>query len=467
MDQAWEVRDQVDQAEEYYNHPLRVQNRELQDENFVLKTLLRENNISWPSRYASPPNPRLARQLRSSFSTASMPYLPAELMLKILSYALTSPYPIVDPLCPTKRENLTAVEKSRGHQIAIHFLVSCKAYHAEGTRFLWSNNTFLFTSVQALKAFSEVDLVYRRQVHEATLRIIAKFYDDEQPSRPRRLPSGYHHSVPGRPHLRVHKRAKEPTLARRGFRAYSWYQLVDFLESLLPPHMPSHDPARARTRLLPHLGALRIDFVNFAVDMLQYPPAQLHDIASHHLGCTLNELIVTGLPADDTGARTATELSGLLKDDGLMINHPPAFVAQHKGGLRQLKNGDTFRKKVVRSMRPVVGVDHHHHDDHPDYFEEFPPAPPEDGEPPESEFTSCRTIWKRVPIRIDEPHKTWELFDRVSGLPWEEVEEEALMYDLLDEDEEDEGGMMCENCGQVHPGAILPHDLIEDLYDDL
>lgn len=398
-----------------------------------------------------------------------MPYLPAELMLKILSYAMTSPSPIIDPLCAIKRENLTMAERTRGHQIAIHFLVTCKAYHAEGTKFLWTNNTFLFTSVQALKLFSEVDLLYRGQVHEATLRIIARYYDDDAPPAGRRLPSGYHHSFhPNNPPpLRVHKRAKEPTLARRGFRAYSWFQLVDFLEALLPPHSPSQDAARPRTRLLPNLGTLRIDLVNFAVDTLQYPPAQLHDIASHHLGCTLNELIVTGLPTDDTGARTSAELGGLLKDDGLMIGHPPTFVAHAKGGLRPLKGGAIFHKKVVRSMRPVLGVDHHHHDDHPDYFDEFPPAPAEVGDPPESEYTSCRTIWKRVPVKLDDPHRIWELFDRVSGLPWEEVEEEALMYDLLDEDSDDEGGMMCENCGQVHPGAILPHDLIEDLYDEL
>lgn len=117
-------------------------------------------------------------------------------------------------------------------------------------------------------------------------------------------------------------------------------------------------------------------------------------------------------------------------------------------------------------MRPAQGVKNHHHDDHPGYFDEFPPAPPDEGTPPFSEYSSCRTIWKKVPKHIDHPEKSeWFLFDRVSGLKWEDIEDEALMFDFM-EDSEDEEYMMCENCGERHPGAILPEELMDELYDD-
>jgi hypothetical protein len=116
-------------------------------------------------------------------------------------------------------------------------------------------------------------------------------------------------------------------------------------------------------------------------------------------------------------------------------------------------------------MRPNLGNHRHHHDDRPNYFDDFPPAPPEEGEPPYSEFSSCRTLWKRVPENIDQPdNRVWKLFDRVSGLPWEMVEDEVTMFDF-DIEDEDEIGMPCENCGEIHPGAILPAEMLDDLYD--
>ncbi|KAI0132930.1 hypothetical protein BJ170DRAFT_592872 [Xylariales sp. AK1849] len=457
MNNAWECRDQTDQAEEYYNSPLRVQNRQLEEENLMLKRLLRENKLSWPSPYAcsQPPQPSFA-------ANPAIPYLPAEIMLKILAYAMTGRDPIIDPLCKTKREHRTTQENGRGNQIAIHCLSTCKALNTEGKKSLWSNNTFIFTRAPSLKAFANVDLQYREMVKRANLRIVARFYDDE--NRVHTLPKDHHHMMAKAIRLKVNKRAKEPTLARRGFRSYGWFQLVDFLEALLPPHDPSHDLTQPRKRLLPKLEKLRIDFINFGDDIFQFPPAQLHDVASHHLGCYLNELIVTGLPRDDTGHRTGSELCGLLKDDGLFVDHAPTYLAL-KNGLRHLP-GNHFHPKVVRSMRPSRGIKHHHHDDHPGYFDEFLPAPPDEGATPYSPYFSCRTIWKMVPDHIDKPRRKWTLFDRVSGLPWEDIEEEATMFDYLD-DSDDEDGMMCENCGEIHPGAILPDDLMDDLYDDM
>jgi hypothetical protein len=122
-------------------------------------------------------------------------------------------------------------------------------------------------------------------------------------------------------------------------------------------------------------------------------------------------------------------------------------------------------------MRPTTGVKHHHHDDHPTFFDDFPPAPAEIGEPPLSEFSefaSCRTIWRKVPKHIDHPETNWVLFDRVSGFPWEDVGDEILIEDeYFDmEDGSDFGDVLiCENCGEYHPGPIRA-EMMDDLYDD-
>ncbi|KAK5624862.1 hypothetical protein RRF57_000578 [Xylaria bambusicola] len=464
---AWECRDQVDQAELYYNQPLRAKNRRLEDENLALKRLLRKHNISWQTNQAGPARPKNSRVTRSStIQQRTLPHLPVEIQLRILSYALTSPHPIVDPLYKSRPERMVAREKSKKNHIAIHFLATCQAYRFEGTRFLWSNNTFVFTSPASLRHFAELDFIYRKEIRHVTLRLIARFYDDEE--RVHRLPTSYHPNLKSSIKLAVQRRPKEKTLARRGFRAYAWYQLIDFLDALLPPFDPDSKLLSTRPRLLPALESMRIDFVNFIENLLQYPPPQLHDLASHQLGCMLNELVLTGVPADECGLRVSTELSGLLKDEGLLLEHPPTLVAV-KDGIRILRCAHVTcspAAKVVRGMHNIAEAgeifadnpDYHRHN-----WSDFPPAPADEGEPPFSPFHSCRTIWKKVPTRMDGTGKRrWELFDRVSGMPWEDAEEEATMFDFLD-DEED--FIVCENCGECHPGALLPETLM-DLYDD-
>ncbi|KAI2620809.1 hypothetical protein GGS21DRAFT_414055 [Xylaria nigripes] len=462
---AWECRDQADQAELYYNQPLRTKNRRLEAENMVLKRLLRENGIEWAPRPIIASPSRVTRSGRSQ--PTSLPKLPVEILLRILSYALTSPHPIVDPICKSKPERMLVREKAK-HNIAIHFLATCRTFHYEGTQFLWTNNTFVFTSPASLAHFSELDFKFREQIKHVTFRLIARFYDDED--RVHRLPRSYHPDLKSSVKLVVQRRPKEKTLARGGFRAYAWYQLIDFLEAMLPPHEPrvapasSSWPVQPRPRLLPSLETLRIDFVNFTDDLLQYPPPQLHDLASHQLGCMLNEIVLTGVPTDECGLRVSTELSGLLKDEGLLIDHAPTMVAS-KNGIRLLQCGDRichYSSKVVRAMRNsdhhMFNTDHHEHDS-----AEFPPAPADEGEPPFSLFHSCRTIWKKVPITLDGPEdRQWELFDRISGMPWEDIEKEATLFDFID-DEEDPS--VCENCGNAHPGALLSEGLM-DLYDD-
>ncbi|TGJ80873.1 hypothetical protein E0Z10_g7890 [Xylaria hypoxylon] len=463
---AWECRDQTDQAELYCNQPLRAKNRRLEDENLALKRLLRKHSISWQINQPKPIRAKSSRVTRASTSQErALPHLPVEIQLRVLSYALTSPHPIIDPLCKSRPERMLVHEKSKLNSIAIHFLATCRAYRFEGTRFLWSNNTFLFTSPASLRHFAELDSAYRHEVRHVTFRLIAKFYDDED--RVHRLPTSYHPNLKASIKLTVHRRPKENTLARRGFRAYAWYQLIDFLDAMLPPYDPNSkflSLTQPRPRLLPGLETLRIDFVNFIDDLLQYPPPQLHDLASHQLGCMLNEVILTGVPTDECGLRVSTELSGLLKDEGLLIEHPPTLVAV-KDGVRLLRCVNAVcdpAAKVVRGMHSIqedfLDDDHHRHN-----WLDFSPAPQEEGDPPFSTSHSCRTIWKKVPTKLDGTgERRWELFDRVSGMPWEDAEEEATMFDFLDDDDDP---MVCENCGECHPGALLPDELM-DLFDD-
>lgn len=390
-----------------------------------------------------------------------LPHLPVELQLRILSYAMTSPFPIVDPLSPSKKEHLLEREKGKPNQIAIHFLATCRAYHLEGTRFLWMNNTFVFTSPQALRTFADLPLEYRRTVRSVNFRIIAKYYDDEE--RTHRLPSSYHPVLKrsGVRKLVVSRRPKEHTLARGGFRAYAYYQLIDFLEAMLPPLDPPEGvtnfellKSQNRPRLLPHLESLHIDFVSFGDNMFMYPPAQLHDIASHQMGCSLNELIVTGLPGDDAGFRVSAELGGLLKAEGLLVEHVPLMIAT-KHGMKPLQCYEdrcNYLAKVVRAMPGRRGQDGH---DFPGIEVEYPPAPPETEVPPPDEWHSCRTIWKKVPIEmrnLDE--RTWMLFDRMSGMPWDDVLPEVAFLEKMDGD----SLPLCDHCGERHHGALVADD---------
>ncbi|KAI0198911.1 hypothetical protein F4808DRAFT_434230 [Astrocystis sublimbata] len=481
MDPAWECRDQTDQAELYHNHHLRVKNRHLESENLNLKRLLRESGISWqqkqPKRFR--PATRSTHNTRSTKTeqSSTLPHLPIELQLRVLQYAMTSPFPIVDPLSKSRPERMLKREKpqepkkgEKGEQqrnhIAIHFLATCRAYHFEGRKFLWGNNTFLFTSPASLKQFSELDLRFRRSIQHVTFRIIATFYDDED--RVHSIPETYHSSLRSPIQLAVQRRPREHGLARSGFRAYSWYQLVDFLEAMLPPHDAAIKPSQLRPRLFPALESLRIDFVNFLCETLQFPPPSLHELASHQMACMLNEVIVTGLPMDDCGSRVGNELSGLVKDEGLMVTHEPTLLAL-KDRVRPMKCRPSRcdpQCKVVRGMR---ALELHSDDDmflhDPSHHTaSLPPAPPDEGEPPESDFHSCRTIWKKVPVAIEGSKRKWELFDRVSGLPWAIAEPEATMFDVLSEEDDP---VVCENCGECHPGALVSDELMDMIDDDL
>jgi len=472
----FEQRDQEEQAEAWYNHPLRVQNRLLLEENLRLKKLLRENGISWDPRLVLDPNDptrtrgtwtsRKRTRTRSSRGSQSqqegkrsLPTLPMEIQLYILEYAMTSKYPIIDPLCKLNKENLTVAEKTRPNQIAIGFLATCKAFYMEGTRFLWSNNTFVFTNHHALRNFSNLDLSHRQGIKHVIFRIIARYYDDEERPHLAPYPSAeYAHEK--MISLKVIPRIREQNLTRKGFRSYTWDQVIDFLDALRPPFDPNHPKGQPRPRLLPNLECLRIDFVNFPENYLSPPGGPtLHNLASHDLGCTLNELQLTGLPDCAWGLEMSAQLSKMIKDDGLLLKADSTYV--FSGGRLRLMSersrwNPTWYPKVVRAWKVLaeeymrakkksgstpasVRLHRHGHGVHV----QMPPAPKEEGHP-KSIWRERRTLFKRVPVRQDSDERVWCEFDRLSGEP---IDAEEYDSDL---DEYDVDILVCLHCGIMH-----------------
>ncbi|KAK1752171.1 hypothetical protein QBC47DRAFT_363754 [Echria macrotheca] len=458
----FEERDQSDTAEAWYNEPIRSENQRLALENMSLKRLLRENGISWSETSALSlglPESRAhagtkRRRLRSSkvqVEQPPLPTLPTEIQLVILEMALTSDHPIVDPMSKLRPGTQTQEEGWRGNQIAIGCLAVCKVYHHEGTRFLWKNNSFVFTSHSALRNFANLSPDFRKNITDVTLRIIATYYDDKMKS----------HSVTGnvpgqRIKIKCVPRRRENTLSRKGYKSYSWLQLIDFLDALRPPFDPSHPKKQDRPRLFPNLTALRIDFVNFPREYLMYPDHDLHRLAAHDLGCTIDELMLTGLPHDERGRKVMLDLSGMVRDDGLLLKARDTFI-QNNGQLRKMDDCEVSPKIVrpwklvaremaaARDPAPEVYAHHHHHTHDDPELEATPEVPGH----PESMWKKKKTIWKLTPLTRDSSARKWTEFSRTWGSVLEQ-------YDA-DVDEDDSKEIVCDECGEVHD-PLTDHD---------
>ncbi|KAM0426170.1 hypothetical protein ACHAPT_008514 [Fusarium lateritium] len=456
----WECRDREDQAKAAFNHPLRRANQSLTEENLRLKRILRENGISWSPvalSHMQQLNP-LKRKTRSSMTAQELgrPYLPMEVLLRILKFAMQSPYPIIDPLSPLTPENLSDKEKARGNHIAIHFLATCKALHVEGARYLWESNQFTFTTPQAVRAFADLPSRFRQGITHVTFRIVAKYYDDQR-GRRHKLDRCYHSDLKKDQLLKVQLRPTESPLIRGGFRCYTWNQIVDFLEGLRAPFDPSYrNKKQPRPRLLPSLTSLRVDLVNFSDTLLPFSGSELHDICSHELGCTLNELQLTGMPFDDAGMKASAEMSGMLKDEGLYLDGPASYIA-HSRYLQPL-SGKRWCARVIRAWKAKENLDddsdndsdtiHGHSHSHA-RLGALPPAPKEEGHP-SSNRDEETVIWKRVPTSRDVEDREWIQFSRFSG------------YEIsdLDWDSDEEG--ICPCCGESHPGSSFLDFLLDD-----
>lgn len=459
----WECRDKEDEAKHSYHHPLRRTTQALAEENLRLKRILRENGISWsPIAQAhmkrKDPTSRRTRSSLSAHAAVSRPHLPIEVVWRILKFAMTSSHPIIDPLSPLTAENLTDWERVRGNQIAIHFLATCKSLHAEGTRYLWECNDFVFTTPQALRHFSELQPSLRQKIGRVTLRIIARYYDDQR--RKHKLDRCYHADLKKDQLLKVHLRPKETPLVRGGFRCYTWTQIVDFLSALRAPYDPAFRNKRnPRPRLLPSLVSLRMDLVNFSDSLLPFSGPELHDISSHELGCVLNELQVTGMPFDDAGMKASAELSGMLKDEGLYLDGPASFVAHAK--YLQPLSGNKWCARVIRAWPGNADFDldgnaADESDEHVTQYNGYhpklgalPPAPAEKGHPP-STRAEDKVIWKWTPVSRDSEERSWVQFSRFSG------------YEITDPDCDSDDDGVCPCCGESHPGSSFLEFVMHD-----
>ncbi|KAF3766985.1 hypothetical protein M406DRAFT_355424 [Cryphonectria parasitica EP155] len=444
----WDGRDQQDQAEARYNAPLRSHNRQLEDENMRLKRLLREHGIPWSDAVASHPgfqsSAAISGRRRSSRLSAldhtslRLPHLPVEVILRIMQFALLAQEPIIDPLCRLTMEHLTAAELRRAPQTAIGFLATCKTYHFEGTRIFWSRNTFTFTSPEALRRFADLQPQFRNDIRHINLRIVAHYYDDEK--RTHRIGADYHPDLNKSQSLKVAYRPRDPaSMSRTGFRSYAWTQTVDFLDALRPPYDPDwnkHNSSGIRPRLLPGLLSMRMDFVNFPDYFLPLPDTALHELAAHDLGSILNELMVTGLPCCEVGAKAGGDLQGMVKDDGLFLCHAPSYVQQRRY-LKPLR-GYAGLSRVVRSWRKLdKRIPKERRDLHP--------VVPEEPGHPVSNWKKRKTLWKRVPVNRDSDEREWVEFDRNTG--------ESVSDLYYDSDEE-----VCPNCGVVHGMTDIDSD---------
>ncbi|KAG6054618.1 hypothetical protein E4U17_003646 [Claviceps sp. LM77 group G4] len=431
----WECRDHEDQAKASYNNPLKRTNQVLSEENMRLKRILRKNGISWsPVAQAHMAQQDLTcsgRRTRSSRRTEDVAHgrnrLPVEVILRILKYVTQSPYPIIDPLSRSTPEHLTEIERSRDSQIAIHFLATCRALHAEGTRYLWESNTFVFTTPEALHRFAELSPKYRNKITSVTLRVIARYYDDCNGTY--RLDATYHPDLKTHQELKVHVRPKEPRPIRGGFRSYSQHQIADFLVALRAPYDPSYKNKHIpRPRLLPSLSMIRLDLVNFANLMLSppHPRSEFFEIASRELGYTLNELQITGLPDGLAGTRCSEALTCMLKDEGLFLHGCPTYVGQ-PSQLQKLSCTKWCARVIRASVRDEsaednAGASHDDDDDDDDddavdYTHRLgirPPVPTETGHPILF-HDQADVVWKRIPLTRDSEQRRWVPFSRATG----------------------------------------------------
>ncbi|KAH7384955.1 hypothetical protein BKA64DRAFT_748433 [Cadophora sp. MPI-SDFR-AT-0126] len=382
------------------------------DEVQRLKALLRQHNIQFDTalpvsiKYVSKNSPS------NEPHDGLRPRLPTEILLRILGFALTSPVPIIDPFYKLRIQNVTKVERVSRQYINIQCLSVSQVCKMEGMRILLEQNDFVFTQAAALENFAKISQELRSTIKHVTFRVVGRYYNDEARKADVTGNGCYHDSI-SKFLVPVTPRPKG-MVNDKGMQAYCWFQLADFLRAMqLPREMMSSN----RPKLFPGLETMRLDLVNFC-DHLPLGISAFAAVVRWHIGRILDELVVTGLPNADASADEQMVLRNLLRDEGLFSAGCPAFISIKEGVKSLPVFGYThdvvcLKKKKASKKKSLT------------------PLHPEGGMPPKSTFTAGKTIWKWTKERDDGP-KQWIEFDRVSGRPMSEVEDEE------DEEEDDD-----------------------------
>lgn len=405
--------DYIDQPiPDYRFEALQALNTCVIEENRRLKALLDQHNIPYVVRDNSLKTHRMS--LRHA---KVLPLLPKELQLKILGYALTCPHPIIDPFIKHRVEHLTQEERKTRKKIPVNLFVVCRDFQSEGLRLFIANNDFIFTQLAALHRFAQVPAQLRSGINHVTLRIVGRYYDNEQ-RKQNFLGLSYH------PELRDFKtpitRRPEGANMDRGLHAYCYYQFGDFLKALL---VPKPTGPRSIEKLLPSLKSIRIDLVNFC-DYLWHPGRDFAAIIRWQTGPIVEEMIITGVPEDDPEEGVESLLDRLVIKEGVFSSGPPIFASavKHLKPLRPLGLATRVVRAETNSEKLKKGLEYTH---------------PEGGKAPPSFYPPGRTIWKYTQDRLDKPQKRWIEFDRRTGYPAEDVD---MWSDIGDDEMYDSDG---------------------------
>ncbi|KAG0649424.1 hypothetical protein D0Z07_4486 [Hyphodiscus hymeniophilus] len=373
---------------------------EIIEENDRLKALLLDNGISWAPQKLKESVKFHKMKTRKSAVTAyqQLPHLPMEIQLRILGFAMKCPFPIIDPFSKPRLEHLTKEEQMQR-----------KKYPVQGRK-LFFNNSFVFTQVITLEAFSLASHELRSTIKSVDLRVVGKYYDDEASKRDI-FAMSYHPTVQSLK-IPIHARPKGAALDH-GIHAYCWQQFTDFMK-----HLQISSKSNRLSKLFPSLMRMKLDLVNFC-EHLHFPGPACSTVLRWHTGPFLDELIVTGIPEDDPQEGPEHMFTHLVKDEGVFGTGPPLFVSQSKFlkpltplglAVRVIRaDEDTkirrllqFKDKNVRRVRASLD--------------------PADGKPPKAFYAPGKTIWKFTQDSLKNPERRWIEFDRESGFPADDIE---------------------------------------------
>jgi hypothetical protein len=398
------------------------ENKKYAEELEKLRGLLAQHHITIPTETSKPsksPPRKPRRSIRlcnknedlASEEFKPLPELPTEIILRILSFAVKSPVPLIDPFYKLRRYNITKDEKASRRNININFLATSKAFNVEGNRLMVENNELIFTQAAALERFAKTPEALRENIKQVTIRCVGRYYSDKQQKLDLDGDTIYHRSVPK---FTISTIARPAGLINDGgVQAYCWYQVADFLKAF---NLPLDRASQRRPKLFPSLTSLRLDLVNFC-DHLPLGIWGFASVIRWHLGAICDELLITGIPELEGGTDEEMLLRNLVRDEGLISTGCPVFISAGSG-LTTL-NGYGYAQQVIRSHNPSLKSKQ------PKFIH------PEGGVPPKSSRPAGTTIWKWTTDHTNRP-KTWIEFDRASGYPMGEIEPE---YDSEDDDD--------------------------------